>query len=115
VEQRIRTILEDTRASFIGIELSRRAAAAAGQNLDLVTDAYAQGVADILRLLDAQNQALVADLVGANAIFDYLIDLMGSQRAVGRFDYYRSPQDRQAFLSRLDEFFRKAGQPLRTP
>lgn len=115
IEQRFRSVLEETRASFIGIELSQRAAAAARQNLDLVSDSYAEGVVEILRLLDAQNQVLVAELVAANSIFDYLIDLMGTQRAVGRFDYYRSPQDRRQFLDRLQNYFRKAGYRVRSP
>ncbi len=113
VEQRIRSILEATNASFVGIELAHRGAEAAGRNLELVNDSYAAGVVDILRLLDAQNFALEADLAAANAIYDYLLDLMAMQRAVGRFDYYRSPQERQEFLNQLGAFFAKAGRPVR--
>ena len=113
IEQRIRSILHQAGASFAGIELSRAAADAAGRNLELVTDSYREGVVDILRLLDAQNQALVADLVAANAVFDYLVDLMGIQRSLGRFDYFRSPEDRQRFLDQLDEAFRKDGFEIR--
>ena len=109
VEERIRSVLHQTGASFVGIELAADAAEAARRNLDLVRDRYAEGIAEILVLLDAQNQALGADLAAANAIFDYLIDLVGAQRAVGRFDYFRSTEDRQDFLNRLDEFVRSAG------
>ena len=115
VEQRIRSILHDARASFAGIELSRDAAEAAHRNLDLVQDAYSEGVVDILRLLDAQNQSLVADLVAANAVFDFLLDLMGVQRGVGKFDYYRSQQERQDFLNRLDTYFTDVGFEIRRP
>ena len=113
VEQRIRSILEATNASFVGIELARSSAEAARQNLNLVSDSYAAGVVDILRLLDAQNFALEADLAAANAIYDYLLDLMAGQRAVGRFDYYRSPQEKQDFLNELSAFFAQAGRPMR--
>ena len=115
IEQRVRSILHQAGASFAAIQLSRDAAEAARQNLDLVTDAYSQGAVDIIRLLDAQNQALVAELVAANAIFDYLIDLMGAQRAVGKFDYYRSPQDQRDFLNRLDAYYKKVGFEIRRP
>ena len=115
IEQRIRSILHQAGASFAAIKLSRDAAEAAHKNLDLVTDSYSQGVVNIITLLDAQNQALVAELVAANSIFDYLIDLMSVQRAVGKFDYYRSPEDRQDFLDRLDAFFRDNGFEIRTP
>ncbi len=114
VEQRIRFVLHQAQASFAGIQLTQDAAAAARKNLDLVGDSYSQGVLDIINLLDAQNQALVADLRAANAVYDFLIDLMNVQRAVGRFDYYRAPEDQQAFLGRLTQFFREAGYEPRT-
>ncbi|MCZ6750231.1 MAG: TolC family protein, partial [Acidobacteria bacterium] len=114
IEQRTRSNLYETNASFIGIDLSRAAADAARRNLGLVLEKYQEGVVDILVLLDGQNSALVADLLAANAIFDYLIDLMGTQRAVGRFDYYRSALDRQQFLERLDAYFRSVGYVLRS-
>ena len=44
-----------------------------------------------------------------------LMDLMGTQRAVGRFDYYRSPADRQQFLDELTEFYVVSGYTVRTP
>ena len=91
VEQRVRSVLHSAGASFAGIELSEDSADAAERNLEFVTDAYEQGTASILDLLDAQNQALVARQVAANAVFDYLIDLMGVQRAVGRFDFFMTP------------------------
>ena len=113
IEQRIRSNLYRSNASFIGINLSRAAASAAGRNLEMVLEKYQEGVVGILALLDAQNIALSADLVAANAIFDYLVDLMGTQRAVGRFDYYRSAQDRQQFLDRLGAYFRSVGYEVR--
>jgi outer membrane protein TolC len=115
VEERIRSLIERANSSFIGIELAKVSAEAARQNLKLTTERYAQGVVDILVLLDAQNRALSADLVAANAIYTYLIDLMGIQRAVGEFDYFRSPQEQQEFLSRLRQFYREQGYEVRTP
>ena len=115
IEARIRSVLHQTSASFVGIDLTRDAAEAAHRNLELVTDRYAAGIVDILRLLDAQTQALAADLAAANTVFDYLIDLMGTQHAVGRFDYYRSPDDRQTFLNELRNFFDASGYTLRNP
>jgi outer membrane protein TolC len=95
--------------------LARDAAETAHRNLDLIKEQYGQGIATILALLDAQNQALVADLAAANAVFDYLVELMRLQRAVGRFDYFRSAEDRQEFLHRIGEFFRNAGHEVHNP
>jgi len=115
VEQRIRSALESANASFLGIELSQAQSRAATENFDLVKDSYAAGVVGILELLDAQNEALVAELSAANAVFRYLSDLMRVQRATGHFDYFRSPGERQDFLMRLDKFYRENGTVVRKP
>jgi outer membrane protein TolC len=109
VEQRIRSALHEAMSSWAAIDLSRDAAEAARNNLDLVQDAYSEGAVDIIRLLDAQNQALVAELLAANAIYDFLLDLMAVQRAVGEFDYFRSAEDREKFLSGMRQYFKEEG------
>lgn len=109
VEQRVRSALHAAGASYAGIELAEASADAARRRLALVTDAYEQGVASILDLLDAQNQALVAREMAASAGFDYLIDFMNVQRAVGQFDFFTAPAEYQAFLERIRSFFERAG------
>lgn len=104
LEQRIRTALQDSRASHAGIRLSREGAEAARKNLELVTDAYSRGVVSILELLDAQNAALVADQAAANAVYDFLLDLMDVERSVGRFDFFTSAADREIWFRRLERF-----------
>ncbi|MDE0626527.1 MAG: TolC family protein [Bryobacterales bacterium] len=113
VEQRIRSALHQAGASFAGIELAEEAAAAARENLELVRDSYSEGFVSIVRLLDAQSQALSVQLEAANAIFDHLIDLMATQRATGRFDYFRSPEEREAFIRRLESYFQERGHAVR--
>ena len=115
IEQRIRIELHAAGSSFAGIRLANDAARAARSNLGLVTDAYSQGTADILTLLDAQNQTLVAELQAANAVYNFLVDLMNVQRGVGRFDFFLNPAEQQAFLERLDRYFQKEGYRIRKP
>lgn len=115
IEQAVRSALHLAGASFAGIELAGEAARAARRNLALVTDAYSQGAVPVIDLLDAQNAALVADQGAASAVFDYLVDLMGVQRAVGRFDFFVPPEERQEFRQRLDRFFENAGYRRRMP
>jgi outer membrane protein TolC len=105
IEQRIRSAVHVAVTSFRSIQLTRAAAEAARKNLDLVTDAYSRGVLSILDLLDAQNATLVAELSASNAVFDFLVDLMEVQRAVGRFDFLL-PRDQQTqWLSKLKQRF----------
>ncbi len=73
-----------------------------------MTDTYRRGAASIIDLLDAQNQALVADEEAANAVYDFLIDLMRVQRAVSRFDFFGSPVETTRFFDRLESFFSQA-------
>ncbi len=104
IDQRIRSQGYKMGASFASIRLSRQAAAAADKNLELVTDAYARGVASILDLIDAQNAARVAALRTAAARYTFLIDWMNTQRAIGQFDFATDSAGRAAFLRELNAF-----------
>ena len=104
IEQRTRSAMHATRASFAALELTRVAAVAARRNFELVQDAYAQGVADIIDLLDAQNAALVSDLGAATAVYDYLLDLVNVERSVARFNLFASDVEARDFLRRLADF-----------
>jgi len=105
IDQRIQAAVIKTEASFPSIQLSKDAAEAAGKNMELVTDAYSRGVVSILDLIDAQNAALVADQAAANAVYDFLIDLMEFQRAANCFDFFISPEEREAWFTRMKAFF----------
>jgi RND family efflux transporter MFP subunit len=71
----------------------------------LVTDAYARGVLSIFDLLDAQNAALVADQLAANAVYDFLSDMLEAERAAGAFSLLMTPDEREAWLQRLAGYF----------
>jgi len=109
VEQRVRTALHQAGASFANIRLSRAAAVAAAKNLEVVQDTYARGAMTYLNLLDAQNAALVARQIAANAVYDFLVDFTQVQRAASRFDLLSSPEDRKAWQDRLQLFLQKQG------
>ncbi len=109
IEQRIRSTLLFAGASFVGIELATDASVAARRNLELLVDAYEQGGASILDLLDAQQAAVAAEQVAANAVYDHLIDLLDVQRAFGRFGFLADAAYVRAFGERLRAFFAAAG------
>ena len=109
IEQRIRTGIELTRASFAGIRLSGEAAEAAARNLELVAESYARGAVSIIELLDAQNAALNTNEVAADALYDFLIDLMEVQRAANQFDFFVDPDARDEWFRSLEEYFSRAG------
>ena len=113
IEQRIRSAGHTVGASFAGIRQSRDAADAAGKNLDLVIDAYSQGVLSVTDLLEAQNASLVADQAAARAVFDFLIDLMELERSTGQLHVLRIPEEKAAYFERVERYFEEAGFSLR--
>ena len=104
IEERIYNAVHLIRASYPSIEFSKDATRAAKLNLDLITENYTRGTKSIIDLLDAQNQALTADQRAVNAVYDFLIDMMSLQRAMGRFLFYESRADQEAWYNRLDAF-----------
>jgi outer membrane protein TolC len=104
IEQNARGATYQVAASRLAIDLARRAADAAERNLDLVADNYTLGRVSLVDLIDAQTTALAAELAAADAVNDYLLDLMRVERAVGRFMFFVSPADREAWIQELEAF-----------
>ena len=88
IEQLVRANLHAVQASYPAIELTEAAAEAARKNLDLVQDNYNQGTVSIIDFLDARDASLNADQRAADAVYDFLIDLMNLQRSTARFDFF---------------------------
>lgn len=104
LEADVRSALHQAGFSYANIDLTRDAAKASARNLELVTDLYQRGAADIIQLVDAQNQALGAALAAANALYDFLIDALRVQRASGSFSLEGTDEERDDFIQRLDKF-----------
>ena len=81
---------------------------AAHKNLDLVEDAYGRGVVSILDLLDAQTAAFVAEEGAANAVYDFLLQLMEVERSIGKFYFFASEERRETWFARADAYFAAA-------
>ena len=102
IEEKILNAVHMVRASYPSIRLSNDAADAAHRNLTLVTDLYARGIKSIIDLIDAQNQALVGNQQAANAVYDFLIDIMTIQRSTGSFFLFAPQEDRDGWMERLE-------------
>jgi len=100
ITQDVLSAINKTRASYPSISLTREAEEAARKNLDLVTDSYIHGIKNIIDLLDAQNQYLNARLEAANAVYNFLIDFMGVQRAMGEFFIFMPEEMKIQWLQR---------------
>jgi outer membrane protein TolC len=103
VALRIRVEMEKAKSSYFSIQQAKLEQDAARKTLDIVTDSYSEGAVSILSLLDAQNSALRADQVAANALYDFLIDYFALQRGVGEFDVLMPEKEKADLLRRLNE------------
>ena len=101
VALRIRVEMEKAKASYFAIQQATIEQQAARKTLEIVTESYSRGGVSILNLLDAQNSALRADQVAANALYDFLMDYLSLERAVGDIDVLMTPEDRGDMLQRL--------------
>ncbi len=108
IEASIRNAIHQLGASHGSIALSGKAALAAQKNMELITEAYSQGTVSNIQLIDAQQVALVARLGAADARYQFLIDLMNTQRATGRFSFFMSEAERADWFNRLQAFFAEA-------
>ncbi len=104
IDVSVRTELYNAAAAHMSVRLTRKEAEAADRNLRLVVDLYRRGKVDIITLVDAQTQSLVADLAAADAVYDYLIALLFVNREAGHFRNLDTPEARAGFSRRLNEF-----------
>jgi outer membrane protein len=102
VALRIRVEMEKAKSSYFSIQQARLEQDAARKTLEIVTESYSRGALSILSLLDAQNSALRADQVAANALYDFMVDYLSLQRAIGKVDVLLTREDRDDFLQRLN-------------
>ena len=109
IEQRIRSALHLAGASYAVIGQTRLAAEAAHKSLDVVQDSYSQGLVSIVELLDAQNAVMQTDQLAATAVYDFLIDLMEVERAIGTSNFLVSNEERWVFLEDAKAFCEERG------
>ncbi len=107
IERNVRVRLQFARAGLAVVGETRTAARTAERSLALVTEAYGQGLASVVDLLEAQTSALLSARGVTNAIYDYLVDLKRVERAVGRFEVLATPEQRADFVARLVEHTRR--------
>lgn len=108
VEQRIRNAVHQLVSAYTSIELLTKAAQFSRKNFDLVADAYSRGTVQLIDLLDAQTTYLQAEQNAANANYQFLLDLMEMERALGRFTFFAAPDEREAWIAALEAYFKKS-------
>jgi outer membrane protein len=106
IEQRVRSTAFLVSASYPGVTLAKASADAARKNLALAQDAYATGALGVLDLIDAQNLSLLAELNAVGAQYEFMMDQLELERALGGFGFMKTKEEMnewlQKFLGRLE-------------
>ncbi len=106
VEQGIRASAALAIGDYLKIAMARSQAEAARQNYDLVFESYFVGEVAFLDLLDAQTQLLDANSAVTIALYNFLLDLLIVEQAIGYFPFLDSPAQVQAIVKGLESRLR---------
>lgn len=97
----VRSGLETAAVSAREIHLSQRGLAAALKNFEIVQAGYAEGRNSVTDLIDAQNAKLNSERAEASAKYQFVLDFLKLERAMGRFHFLDSAEGKLSFLTRL--------------
>ena len=101
IEKGLRTNVQLLKASYNELDLSQQAARAAKNNYRVVQDAYAQGVATVVQLIDAQNVMIRTKHMAASAYYQYILDYVKTERMQGRFTFLTDETEQHDYFNRL--------------
>lgn len=107
LESGIRSNVQKLRASFLEMELSNNAAQAAKDNFNIVQDAYSQGVADLIQLIDAQNVMIKTKYLANIAYYQYVMDYILIERLQGKFTFLGTESEKQTYTNQIQEYLIK--------
>jgi outer membrane protein TolC len=93
LEENIRGTVAVALASFENIGLSELQSDTAARNYELVTEAYLEGDATFLELLDSQQQLLNAERAAEQALYGFLSDLLMVEQSINYFPFMESDAD----------------------
>ena len=74
------------------------------KNFDISQNSYQQGALNVVSLIDAQNAALQSELNAQTARYQFMLDFMSIERAIGKFYFLLPDAERNAFLERFIQF-----------
>jgi outer membrane protein TolC len=102
VERQTRTSLRAVENSFPTIKFSNMSADNSNKNFDIVQDKYAEGIVNVTDLLQAQTSAFVAKQSAAEAVYSFLIDLVGFERSISWFEAEKKAQEKDDLVGRIE-------------
>lgn len=104
LEQNVNDIINALISQISNIKISKVAADAARESLDLTQIAYSSGAVSITSLIDAQQAYIQAQQQHINATYNYLINFFQMERIIGYFFMLHSNAENQKFKERFMQY-----------
>jgi len=101
LETGIRTNVQFLQASWREMELSENAARAAEENFYTTQDAYAQGIANVAQLTDAQSVMIRTRQMALGSRYQYILDYIKTERLQGKFFFLEDESEKAQYTNRL--------------
>jgi len=95
----IRLSLENLGNSYNDIQFTQQAEKSSARFLNLVQDLYREGAATIVTLLEAQNNAVSAQLGVVSSRYQFIIDAITIERLINSIYLLATPQERETFVN----------------
>jgi len=95
--------------SFPNIELSHESMVNSTKNYEILQKKYAKGTASITDLVDAQRDKFTRESDAVIAIYNFLQNLATLDRAISRFQFFSSGEERKIWLDEMKTYFAERG------
>ncbi len=109
IEERARNALIRASTARSDMDLAKVAAVAAKKNFKVVRDGYAQGVATILDLLDAQREAMVQERQAILSEYRFLKAVVEVERSMNRIAALLPKEEQEAWWQELKDRLGRKG------
>lgn len=99
--QRVNSSVLKMVSEYSKIENAKKSVEAAEKALDLVKDSYFRGVVSISVLIDAQTAFIGAKRYQEAVVYDFLLALMESERAIGKYSIRMDKEEKKEYLDKI--------------
>lgn len=101
IETGIRTNVQFLQSSYREMNLSQNAAIASKENYKNIQDAYAQGIANVAQLADAQYMMIRTQQMAVVSRYQFILNYIKTERLQGKFVFLESKEEKELYTKKL--------------
>jgi outer membrane protein len=104
LETGIHSNVQFLQASYREMALSENAARAADENFHTIQDAYAQGMANVAQLTDAQSVMIRTRQMALGSRYQYILDYIKTERLQGNYSFLEDESGKKKYVNKLLDY-----------